>query len=162
MGNCVVDRAAVAAKADEIEAELRRLYGEPRPPTPEQMDFKQAFAMDTMAFAQWVEWVLLPRVRELLDTGAPLPTRSMVGTQAVREFDGDPHAGRLTQLLGQFDALVEGRSDAGWDEDEHADDGDESGGSGGVGRDPRDVLAEYPEVQEFRRLVDELRDQLEG
>jgi uncharacterized protein YqcC (DUF446 family) len=99
----------VAAAADAIEKELRAIgYWRETPPAPEKMAFKRAFGMDTLSFTQWIQFVLLVRVRELLATGSALPSSSSVGTVAVREFDGLPEAERLTQLLCEFDNAVEG------------------------------------------------------
>jgi len=93
--------------ADRIEAEMRSIgYWQSQPLRPEQMEFTQAFAMDTMVFTQWLQFVFLPRVREAAATDS-LPSSSSVGTQAVREFDGDPNAGDLTTLLAEFDALFD-------------------------------------------------------
>lgn len=96
----------LAAKADEIEAELRRMgwWDLPEP----DMNFKQAFGMDTMAFGQWVRFVLVPRIREMVAGGSPPPASSMVGVQAAREFDGQPEAERLSSLLSELDGIVNG------------------------------------------------------
>lgn len=92
---------------DLIEAEMRHAgYWQNDPLRPEQMKFTQAFAMDTMTFAQWLQFVFLPRVREAA-TSNELPSTSSVGAQAVREFDGDPNADRLVTLLSEFDALFD-------------------------------------------------------
>ena len=93
--------------ADRIEAEMRRIgYWQTEPLRPEQLEFTQAFAMDTMTFAQWLQFVFLPRVREAAAVNQ-FPSSSSVGAQAVREFDGDPNADPLVQLLSEFDALFE-------------------------------------------------------
>ena len=75
-----------------------------RPP-PEAFNFQRAFAMDTMAYSQWLQFVFIPRVRSLLENGGPWPSSSHAGAQAVREFDGVSEAVDLTTLLSQFDAL---------------------------------------------------------
>ena len=93
--------------ADEIEAEMRSIgFWQTTPPRPEQLHFKQAFAMDTMTFAQWLQFIFLPRVREAIASNE-FPSSSSVGAQAVREFDGDPDADRLVILLSEFDALFD-------------------------------------------------------
>jgi uncharacterized protein YqcC (DUF446 family) len=99
----------VARHADRIEAEMRSIgFWQSEPLRPEQLLFKQAFALDTMAFSQWLQFVFLPRVREAVATG-DFPSSSAVGAQAVREFDTVPEADRLLALLSSFDALIEGR-----------------------------------------------------
>ena len=97
----------VARYADEIEAEMRKIgFWQNAALRPEQMAFTQAFAMDTMTFAQWLQFIFLPRVREAV-ASKRFPGSSSVGAQAVREFDGDHEAGRLVTLLAEFDALFD-------------------------------------------------------
>ena len=97
----------VTRYADAIEAEMRKIgFWQSEPLKPEQLNFTQAFAMDTMGDAQWLQFIFLPRVREAVAANQ-FPSSSSVGTQAVREFDGDPDTGRLVTLLSEFDALFE-------------------------------------------------------
>jgi uncharacterized protein YqcC (DUF446 family) len=92
---------------DLIEAEMRRIgFWESEPLRPEQMEFTQAFAMDTMTFAEWLQFIFLPRVREAAASNR-FPSGSSVGAQAVREFDGNPDADTLVTLLSEFDALFD-------------------------------------------------------
>ena len=97
----------VSKYINETEQEMRRIgLWQAAPLRPEQMNFKQAFAMDTMTFAQWLQFVFVPRVRESVATNS-FPSGSCVGAQAVREFDCQPDADRLVQLLSEFDELFE-------------------------------------------------------
>lgn len=59
-----------------------------------------------MAFPQWLQFVLLPRLEECLAGESPFPTQSMLGAYAVREFDGVHEAGRLIDLLQGIDDAV--------------------------------------------------------
>jgi uncharacterized protein YqcC (DUF446 family) len=99
----------VSYKIDEIEAEMRRMgMWQNEPLTPEQLDFKKPFGMDRLAFEQWLQFVLIARVREIVAGKGKFPTGSQVGDQAFREWvmwgsrqDVDP----LIKLLREFDAL---------------------------------------------------------
>ena len=92
----------------EIEAEMKRTgYWSTQPLPAEAYDFRQAFAMDTMAFPQWLQFVFIPRVRQIIDEQGAFPSQSMVGTQAIREFDGDVNAEQLVSLLNDFDRLFD-------------------------------------------------------
>jgi uncharacterized protein YqcC (DUF446 family) len=64
--------------------------------------------MDTMAFSQWLQFIFIPRVREIIESQGEFPASSSVGTQAIREFDGSPQADHLVELLCRFDAVIEG------------------------------------------------------
>ena len=98
--------AIAQKKIDAIEAEMKRIgYWQSEPLDPDQYDFERAFAMDTMVFSQWLQFIFIPRVKEIVATAGEFPPRSMVGAQAVREFDGAPEASDLVRLLSEFDAL---------------------------------------------------------
>ncbi len=87
--------------ADEIEAEMRKIgFWQNEPLRPEQLEFTQAFAMDTMTYAQWLQFIFLPRVREAIASNQ-FPSSSSVG------FDCAPNADRLITLLSEFDGLFE-------------------------------------------------------
>jgi uncharacterized protein YqcC (DUF446 family) len=104
-GTDLAEKAQVAV--DKIEAERKRIgFWQNTPPTPAQMNFKKAFAMDTMAYSQWLQFVFLVRVREAI-ASKQFPSSSSVGAQAVREFDGDAEANELVTLLSEFDALFD-------------------------------------------------------
>jgi len=96
----------VAAKLDEIEEEMKRVgLWQEKPLAPEQYNFTSAFAMDTMSFDQWLQFIFVPRVRGIISAGGGFPASSSVGAQAVREFDTHPNAQRLITLLSEFDRL---------------------------------------------------------
>jgi uncharacterized protein YqcC (DUF446 family) len=99
-------REAVAAKIAEIEMEMKRAgLWQSEPLGPEQYNFTRAFAMDTMAFSQWLQFIFIPRVKDIIAGNGEFPPRSDVGAQAVREFDGYDEAGHLCALLYEFDRL---------------------------------------------------------
>ena len=101
-------RAALAPAVAALEAELRRLgWWQVAPIEPERMNFRQAFGMDTMAFAQWLQFVFVPAAREMLAGRRPLPPSSMLAAHAVREFDGVPEADRVCAILRDVDAAVD-------------------------------------------------------
>ena len=94
---------------DEIELEMKQIgYWRTEALPEKDYQFDQAFAMDTMTFTQWLQFILIPRVHKILDENGVLPTSSMVATQALREFDGDERASKLVDLLIEFDQLFSG------------------------------------------------------
>lgn len=104
----------VQAKIDEIEQEMKRIgYWQSDPLQPEQYEFRSAFAMDTMAFSQWLQFIFIPRVKSMIETGEKFPPDSHNGAQAVREFDGDDEAQRLASLLSEFDEIIR-QGSRGW------------------------------------------------
>lgn len=96
----------VQTKLTQIEAELKRIgFWQDSPLKPEQYQFTRAFAMDTMAYSQWLQFVFIPRVQAIIEQRGQFPRQSNVGIQAIREFDTVPEAAELTRLLCEFDRL---------------------------------------------------------
>lgn len=104
--------AEATLRAQDIEDELRRLgrWGDARP-ADEAFESEAAFFADRMAFEQWLQWVLLPRVRDICAKHGEFPPSSQLGPYAVRQFDGDPNAGDLVARLAALDQLIEGGND---------------------------------------------------
>ena len=98
-----------AAYADRIEQELRSLgvWG-PQPPPPEAFESRRAFFGDTMSFYQWLQFVLLERIRHIIASRGAFPAKSQVGSYAVRELDGENEAAILIHTLCEFDRFIEG------------------------------------------------------
>ncbi|WP_224242398.1 YqcC family protein [Hyalangium gracile] len=106
MKRAVYTRAA--EKIAAIEAEMKAIgVWSPQPLPESAYRFQRAFAADTMSFTQWLQFVLIPRVRSIIERGEDFPQGSRIAPQAVREFEGYHRAARLTALLGEFDALFE-------------------------------------------------------
>src|SRR5215469_17846720 len=99
-------RQEVQARLEAIISEMKRAgLWQDQPLAPEQYNFSRAFAMDTMSYSQWLQFIFIPRVTELLRTSGEFPSSSSVGAQAIREFDGYPEAQGLVTLLCEFDSI---------------------------------------------------------
>ena len=104
--------ARLADLADQLEAELRRLgRWSATPLDPARLVDMGPFGMNTLAAEEWLQFVLLERLRGLVESGGELPATSDTAHWAMRQFDGDD-VPALLGLLRQLDALVA--------EDEHA------------------------------------------
>ena len=102
-----------ASYADRIERELRDMNAWQSEPLPDEAyESETAFFADTMTLYQWLQFVLLPRVREIIELRGEFPGESSVGAYAIRELDGCDEAAALVAALCQFDSFVEasGRS----------------------------------------------------
>lgn len=98
----------LTAALDAIEAELDRLYPMLPEPSPDDIANGGPFGMATMAFPQWLRFVFAPIARQRI-AERDLPASSSLAAHAVREFDGQPEATALIDLLAVFDGLVEDR-----------------------------------------------------
>jgi uncharacterized protein YqcC (DUF446 family) len=105
------DEFAIAAEwANRIEAALRQAgMWQDRPLPDEAYQFTRAFAMDTMAFSQWLQFIFLERIRSIIAERGKFPAQSQVAAQAVREFDGVNEASELLSVLAQFDHWINHR-----------------------------------------------------
>jgi uncharacterized protein YqcC (DUF446 family) len=91
-----------------VEAELRcqGRWDASRPPA-NALASNQPFAVDFLTFDQWLQWILLPRLRELLATDAPLPTDCAIQPMAEEVYaEQAPDAQRLVALIGRIDRLL--------------------------------------------------------
>ena len=66
-----------------------------------------AFGENTMTFEQWIQFVLVPRLRGIVRDRDEFPAGSELAVYAVRALDGDPDAERLHELLHELDRLVD-------------------------------------------------------
>lgn len=98
------DPVAIAAKLDEIEAELRRIgYWSPDSARPADNDYSRS------PLQVWLQFVLLPEAREATER-RQWPESSGVGLLALRTwdyFEHVPEAQALVSLLNEFDRLIE-------------------------------------------------------
>lgn len=96
-----------ATKANEIEAELKRLNRwSAELLSAEKFENMGAFGSNTMAFEQWLQFILVPRIRAIVEEKGKFPKSSMLAPYAIRVFDGDREVGQLQNLLHELDKLI--------------------------------------------------------
>lgn len=91
-----------------IECELRAQgWWQEEAPSAEALSSPEPFCVDTLAFEQWLQWIFLPRMKVLLETGVALPSVSGIQAMAEMVYQQQPSvARRLVELLGEFDRLL--------------------------------------------------------
>jgi antitoxin component YwqK of YwqJK toxin-antitoxin module/uncharacterized protein YqcC (DUF446 family) len=110
----------VFLKINEIEAELKRLNRWQSEPLPDSAyEDMGPFGMNSISPEQWIQFVLIPRVEEIIASRGEFPKESQVGVWALQNLAHDNEADRLCALLGEFDELIEGGVGSS-DEDEPA------------------------------------------
>ena len=101
----------VDAKILELETALKRLHRwDEMSLPPEKFEDMGAFGANTMTFEQWLQFVLIPRIQEIIADKGEFPTGSMLAPYAIRVLDGDPDGYELHDILYALDALVNGES----------------------------------------------------
>jgi uncharacterized protein YqcC (DUF446 family) len=91
-----------------LEREMRAQDRWERQAPPEQALLStQPFAVDTLDFDQWLQWIFIPRLHELLAMQLPLPGNCAVGPMA-EEVYGPHDAGgeRITLIVSEIDTLL--------------------------------------------------------
>ncbi|KLU15811.1 MULTISPECIES: YqcC family protein [Xenorhabdus] len=73
------------------------------PPKPEAFDSTEPFSIDTMSAEEWLQWVLIPRMRALIEQDASLPTAFSIAPYFEEAFKED--AARFLPLLEHLRAL---------------------------------------------------------
>ena len=100
----------VAALLIDIEAQLRQLsLWESEMPRDEALASTQPFAIDTLTFPQWLQFIFLPTMYRLVDEGDALPTQCAIAPMAEESFRGSalPISG-LLDALERMDVLLSG------------------------------------------------------
>lgn len=102
----------VATLLLEIEKALRALgLWESQPPSPQALASTQPFAVDTLAFHQWLQFIFLPRMSALVESGATLPSNCSIAPMAEEALKGtvtkkDANVAPLIAVLRQLDRLL--------------------------------------------------------
>lgn len=101
----------VADSLLQIEMELRQMgVWESEPPPPEALRSTQPFALDRLEFTQWLQFVFLSHMKELIEGGHPLPQVSGMAPMAEEHFRGREESGiGLIGELKEMDQLLSGQ-----------------------------------------------------
>jgi uncharacterized protein YqcC (DUF446 family) len=99
---------AIAQQLLLIERELRlQGWWDVQAPSDQALASQQPFCVDTLAFEQWLQWIFLPRMKNLLESGAPLPEACGIQPMAEQVYGERSEQARvLIRLLGEFDQLI--------------------------------------------------------
>lgn len=90
-----------------IERELRLLgWWASGAPAPERLTSREPFCVDTLAFEEWLQWILLPRMKVLIEQAGPLPTACALRPMGEMSWGGDARVSSLLDLLGEIDRLL--------------------------------------------------------
>lgn len=99
---------AVADLLMEIEKELRQLQlWDLAMPSPEALASTQPFAVDTLNFPQWLQFIFLPKLYFMIEQQAALPSTCGVAPMAEEYFQLLPlYSAPLIGHLQQIDRVL--------------------------------------------------------
>ena len=98
----------VAEVLIDIEAQLRQLgLWDKIPPSSQALASEQPFAVDTLTLPQWLQFIFLPTIREMLEAGQALPDRCGIVPMADEFFsDTGLACDELVVALARIDELL--------------------------------------------------------
>lgn len=99
---------ALAEALMDVEKELRELrLWSATPPSAEALASQQPFAVDTLDFHQWLQFIFIPRFHAMIQSGARLPAGCGVAPMAEQVFQSAGlHTGPLIAHLQRIDILL--------------------------------------------------------
>lgn len=91
-----------------IEVQLRQMNcWQNEPLAAEKYLSDEPFCLNTMTFEQWLQFVLLARLKQLVEDDQPLPTTSGVAPMAEEHYRSGPGPGQaLIRELAALDKLL--------------------------------------------------------
>jgi len=85
------------------------LYSE-QPPTTAQLASSEPFAVDTMRFEQWLQFVFVPKLRQMIEESQALPKAIAILPMAEQTFFArNIDAPMVLSTLAKIDALLSGQ-----------------------------------------------------
>jgi uncharacterized protein YqcC (DUF446 family) len=101
----------VAGLLGELSAELQRLdRWQLDHPGEEALASTLPFCVDTLNFDQWLQFVLIPRMEQLVLQQAPLPSSVSIYPMASESYKEElEEVTDLLRLIARFDLLLSGK-----------------------------------------------------
>ncbi len=98
----------IASLLIDVEAELRRLQQwQSEPPTVAALASTEPFCVDTLSFAQWLQFIFLPRMHALVANNQLPPGRCEIKPMAEEYLRAAGLDGaNLLRAIGELDAAI--------------------------------------------------------
>ena len=104
---CLYQSLADALQQLEVELQQLGLWQE-HPPSPQALASQQPFCIDTLEFNQWLQYVFLPRMQQLIATRSSLPARCNIAPMAEEFFKLiAPEGHKVVELLKHIDCQLQ-------------------------------------------------------
>ena len=99
---------AIAEQLLLIERELRlQGWWDEVSPSAEALSSVEPFSVDTLDFHQWLQWIFLMRMKQILEQDLPLPNASGIMEMAEMVYASRPlESLGLRNALKKFDQLI--------------------------------------------------------
>ena len=96
----------------DVSAELKAMgLWQQQPPSAQALASTQPFAVDQLSFNQWLQFIFVPRIAQIIATQAPLPESCSIAPMAEEFFQGqanlDPQkSAAMLVHLAALDRLI--------------------------------------------------------
>ncbi|MGO2342708.1 YqcC family protein [Vibrio litoralis] len=92
---------------EQLEDKLIQLsLWEEQPPTQKALTSDQPFALDTLQPTQWLQWIFLPKMHELIESQSEVPIGFEVSPYFEQAMEDKDHRDALLPILNQLDETV--------------------------------------------------------
>lgn len=105
-GDRVRDQLGELLATLEREMRLQDRWERQRP-ADRALASREPFAVDTLDFDQWLQWIFIPKLHDMLVRQLPLPASCAVGPMAEEVYGPDDSGGRrITVIVSEIDILL--------------------------------------------------------
>lgn len=81
-------------------------------PNKEALNSRQPFCLDTLTFSQWLQFVFIEKIQEMIASNMPLPTQVLISPMAEEAFKGmGDEAADIINTLADIDQLLSGKKE---------------------------------------------------
>lgn len=95
----------------EIERQLRLLdLWSDEVPSEARLSSQEPFAIDTLSFNEWLQFLFIPRMKVILEQAGGLPVQSNISPMAEEYFKSNDKAANLIKAIQEFDQVINSRS----------------------------------------------------
>ncbi|WP_105903029.1 YqcC family protein [Vibrio gangliei] len=92
---------------EQLEDQLIQLdLWESQAPSEQALNSAQPFALDELKPTQWLQWIFIPKMRELIDSESEVPIGFEISPYFEQSMGGDPHLDNFLPILQQLDETV--------------------------------------------------------
>jgi len=106
--NCSSRRQLLLQLLNALEQELRLLnLWQRTAPSTQALSSSLPFAIDTLTFVQWLQFIFIDKMGQLLQLSLPLPESMSVLPMASEYFKGLPvNSANINAIIGRIDLLI--------------------------------------------------------
>ncbi len=96
----------IAVLLNQITVEMKKVHlWQVTSPSQEQLSSSQPFAIDCLEPQQWLQWVLIPKMHQIIDMGTPLPQGFEIFPYFEQCWSGSVSYHQLLNLIQKLDEL---------------------------------------------------------